>query len=157
MCVTQCILCHRFLPPCPTSPILTPTFSHSSWGWGGIGGGWVCGGCVGGWGLLHGKAKGKEVNPSLYSSCEPGFLFLSFLCIGACDDSLLYKDTRPGRCARCICICIFVCSCAMRSHSRKEVQSVIRWSCTLIPNSEVFVTWKTAMLSDLSVMWREYQ
>ena len=59
-------------------------------------GGWV------GWGLLHGKAKGKEVNPSLYSSCEPGFLFLSFLCIGAWADSLLMlcKDTRLGAIAR---------------------------------------------------------
>ena len=62
--------------------------------------GWVCVG--GGWGLLHGKAKGKEANPSLYSSCEPGFLFLSFLCNGACADSMLMlcKDTRLGAVAR---------------------------------------------------------
>ena len=46
MCVTQCILCHLFLPLCPTSPILTPTFSHSTWGWGGRVGGWVVGGVI---------------------------------------------------------------------------------------------------------------
>ena len=151
MCVTQCILCHRFLPPLshfPNSDTHFFSFHLGVRGDSGWRGGWVI--------AWESQREGSQSVIVLeLRAWFPLPLFPLYRRVGW----LPLMQGYSTRWLREVYLYLYFVFCpgAIRGHSRNKVQSVIRWNCTPIPDTEVFLTWLTPMLSDLCIICREYQ